>query len=368
MYQRMLVEVISSNRETNTILNLRRRSKPSIGERVWVTQVVAVITILGTDIILGRVLLVWISLVPVYLMSQVPRIVSVSMTATTWVTHTDALRYESLEITHDVEMSTVTRHFIRLGITGQQLPRCDRTQHNEFIKWKGCHVHSNIFIRLVSGYSCVSYLIASVLIINLLCYSDLNLDININQELGFISSLLFGRLFSSCVLDCNRDSIREYTSCYEILCYHMLSLLVVFVISEIMFVWVYFWSSSNITYSSSSLQLFQTIQDIRTSQTQDPNALTSTNTILLSFSGISLGCTYHIRVTHTLYHSPYLICFLLSHLFGSWQIKEFQDVNFYLNECSTSSVFFYLIGLHFFHVAVGIILLLLFLVVLILQQ
>ena len=31
------------------------------------------------------------------------------------------------------------------------------------IKWKGCHVHSNIFIRLVSCYLCVSYLISSVL-------------------------------------------------------------------------------------------------------------------------------------------------------------------------------------------------------------
>ena len=70
----------------------------------------------------------------------------------------------------------------------------NKTSTRGLIKWKGCHVHSNIFIRLVSGYSCVSYLIASVLIINLLCYSDLNLDININlvqeSELGFISSLL----------------------------------------------------------------------------------------------------------------------------------------------------------------------------------
>jgi heme/copper-type cytochrome/quinol oxidase subunit 3 len=207
-------------------------------------------------------------------------------------------------------------------------------------------------------------------LIVLCCFLLIDIHMSL-RSLAIDSSSLVGLvgyslLFSSCSLlselDCNRDSIREYTSCYEILCYHMLSLLVVFIISEIMFVWVYFWSSSSVTYSSSSLQLFQTIQDIRTSQTHDPNALTSTNTVLLSFSGISLGCTYHIRVTHTLYHSPYLLCFLLSHLFGSWQIKEFQDVNFYLNECSTSSVFFYLIGLHFFHVGVGIILLFLFLI------
>ena len=255
---------------------------------------------------------------------------------------------------------------------------CNRIVNHKtstLLKWKGCHVHSNIYIRLVSCYLCVSYLIASVTIISLLCYSDLNLDIsgttrilepihsisNKTLHIGLVGcSLLFSTCSLLSELDCNRDSIREYTSCYEILCYHMLSLLVVFIISELMFVLVYFWSSSDITYSSSSLQVFQTTQDIRTSQTQDPNALTSTNTVLLSFSGISLGCTYHIRVTHTLYHSPYLLCIILSHLFVTTQIKEFQDVNFYLNECSITSVFFFLIGLHFFHVGVGIVLLLLF--------
>jgi len=120
---------------------------------------------------------------------------------------------------------------------------CVKTGNSYLIKWKGCHVHSNIFIRLVSCYLCVSYLISSVLIINLLCYSDLNLDIHMSlRSLAIDSSSLVGYslLFSSCSLlselDCNRDSIREYTSCYEILCYHLLSLLVVFVISEIMFV------------------------------------------------------------------------------------------------------------------------------------
>merc|ERR1712150_47669 len=113
------------------------------------------------------------------------------------------------------------------------------TGNSYLIKWKGCHVHSNIFIRLVSCYLCVTYLISSVLIINLLCYSDLNLDIHMSSCDS--SSLVgYSLLFSSCSLlselDCNRDSIREYTSCYEILCYSLLSLLVVFIISEIMFV------------------------------------------------------------------------------------------------------------------------------------
>merc|ERR1712050_517880 len=58
----------------------------------------------------------------------------------------------------------------------------NKTSTRGLIKWKGCHVHSNIFIRLVSCYLCVSYLIASIIIINLLCYSDLNLGLDINYH------------------------------------------------------------------------------------------------------------------------------------------------------------------------------------------
>jgi hypothetical protein len=82
-----------------------------------------------------------------------------------------------------------------------------------------------------------------------------------------------------CGLDCNRDSIREYTSSYDIICYQMLNILFAFILSEIMFILVYFWSSCSTTYSSSSRFYYQTIQDL---MTQDPNSLTSTNTVLLS--------------------------------------------------------------------------------------
>jgi hypothetical protein len=77
---------------------------------------------------------------------------------------------------------------------------------NRLIKWKGCHLHSNIFIRLVSCYLCVSYLISSLL-------TDDSILVKI--------------------LDCNRDSIREYTSCYEILSYQMFYLFYMFILSEI---------------------------------------------------------------------------------------------------------------------------------------
>jgi heme/copper-type cytochrome/quinol oxidase subunit 3 len=216
--------------------------------------------------------------------------------------------------------------------------------HN-IIRWKGCHLQSNIFIRLLSCYLCVTSLIVSVITYNLLV-NNMWLWVNImNMIVSLISKI-----------DCNRDSIREYTSCYKILCYHMLSLLVVFISSEILLIQVYFWLSSNTTYSSSSLQVFQINQDIRTSQTQ--SQLTSTNTVILSFSGLSLGYTYHIRVTHIFYLLSNLLCYLLSNVFSSWVIKEYHDVNFYINDCRIISIFLLVLGLHYFHISVGIILVL----------
>jgi heme/copper-type cytochrome/quinol oxidase subunit 3 len=106
--------------------------------------------------------------------------------------------------------------------------------------------------------------------------------------------------------------------------------------------------------STNSLLLLLAI-DIRTSL--DPNALTSTNTIILSLAGISLGSTYHIRLLHTLYLFCYLLCYLWGYGFSSRQIKEFQNVSIYLNDCISSSIIFLVIGLHFFHVGNGIILL-----------
>jgi hypothetical protein len=289
----MLVEVISSVGLTNTILCL---SKPSIGKNEWTWQPFHFMSIIRIEITMENL---------------ESRIVCINcgVDNNCW----DANFKDSANRT-DIVAKIVN----------------NKTSTSGLIKWKGCHVHSNIYIRLVSCYLCVSYLVASVIIINLLCYSDLNLDIttkNVERILtGSIVSMslvVISLLFSSCsllsVLDCNRDSIREYTSCYEILCYHMLSLLVIFILSELMFIWVYFWSSSNITYSSSSLQVFQTTQDIRTSQTQDPNALTSTNTVKI-IGILQVNMSYQVEIMNSpksdivsfrswnylYYHLPYM--------------------------------------------------------------
>ena len=51
-----------------------------------------------------------------------------------------------------------------------------------------------------------------------------------------------------------------------------------------------------------------------------------------------------------------LISFILAWTFISLQIKEFRNMGFSINDSVYSSVFFFLTGLHFFHVVVGIIL------------
>merc|ERR1712126_661958 len=47
---------------------------------------------------------------------------------------------------------------------------------------------------------------------------------------------------------------------------------------------------------------------------------------------------------------------MLAWTFLSLQIKEFRTLAFYINDSIFGSVFFFLTGLHFFHVIVGIIL------------
>ena len=164
----MLVEVISSNRETNTILNAR---VSQIGKSVG-------------DVCIGRVVMSYSGNVGMILIVDCVRVLDVT----------------SLKV--DIRSGT--------------------TLGSHILMWKGCHIHSNIFIRLVSCYLCVSYLLASVIIINLLCYSDLNLDITIRTTLPIqtyptltLVLLYLVLLFSSCSLlselDCNRDSIREYS-------------------------------------------------------------------------------------------------------------------------------------------------------------
>merc|ERR1712146_749690 len=93
----------------------------------------------------------------------------------------------------------------------------------------------------------------------------------------------------------------------------------------------------------------------------DPCELTFANTLLLSNAAVSLGGAFislEISCSSGIIFS--LFSFILAWKFISLQIKEFRIMGLLFNDSVYSSVFFFLTGLHFFHLVVGLLLLSLF--------
>jgi len=93
----------------------------------------------------------------------------------------------------------------------------------------------------------------------------------------------------------------------------------------------------------------------------DPCELTFANTLLLSNAAVSLGGAFvslEISSQFLIFFS--LFSFILAWTFISLQIKEFRIMGLSINDSVYSSVFFFLTGLHFFHLVVGLFLLSLF--------
>lgn len=177
-------------------------------------------------------------------------------------------------------------------------------------------------------------------------------------SISFLAMLLVV-LILGISLDYNKDSIRESISSYDIVSYQMLCLLFIFILSENIIISTNFWSILGGLYSSSTTTYNQIIQD---HITQVTNELTSTNTVLLSNCSLSLGSIFQINDTHLLgYHITIVSSVLISHLFISTQVKEYQYLSLLMNESLTTSEFFILIGIHLFHVIVGNILITIYL-------
>merc|ERR1711957_790551 len=93
----------------------------------------------------------------------------------------------------------------------------------------------------------------------------------------------------------------------------------------------------------------------------DPCELTFANTLLLSNAAISLGNAFiSLEISFSLLIFFSLFSFILAWTFISLQIKEFRIMGLLINDSVYSSVFFFLTGLHFFHLVVGLFLLSLF--------
>ena len=69
-----------------------------------------------------------------------------------------------------------------------------------------------------------------------------------------------------------------------------------------------------------------------------------------------MSSAYITRENLVLFGSPHSASFVFAWTFLSLQIKEFRNLGFFLSD-SYGCVFFFLSGLHFFHVVVGLVIL-----------
>merc|ERR1712085_5675 len=173
------------------------------------------------------------------------------------------------------------------------------------------------------------------------------------------SLLVFPFLFFGLVLSFHfwfRDLLREFAKKYEILLMVLFLLFFLFLASEALLFISFFWASF---HSLSSLTLG--ICPVEGFYLPDPSELTFANTLLLSNAAVSLGGAFvslEISLQFLIFFS--LFSFILAWTFVSLQIKEFRVMGLSINDSVSSCLFFFLTGLHFFHLLVGLFLCCLF--------
>merc|ERR1711920_1135223 len=178
--------------------------------------------------------------------------------------------------------------------------------------------------------------------------------------MGWSNSLLiFPFLFFGLVLSFHfwfRDLLREFAIKYEILLMVLFLLFFLFLASEALLFISFFWASF---HSLSSLTLG--ICPVEGFYLPDPCELTSSNTLLLSNAAVSLGGAFvSLEISSQFLIFLSLFSFILAWTFISLQIKEFRIMGLSINDSVYSSLFFFLTGLHFFHLLFGLLLLCLF--------
>merc|ERR1711866_8639 len=153
-----------------------------------------------------------------------------------------------------------------------------------------------------------------------------------------------------------RDLLREFYKKYEVLLMVLFLVFLLFLVSEGLLFVSFFWTSFH-SLSSPSLGIFPG----EGFYVPDPCELTFANTLLLSNAAISLGNAFislEISSSFLIFFS--LFSFILAWTFISLQIKEFRIMGLSINDSVYSCLFFFLTGLHFFHLLLGLLLLSLF--------
>merc|ERR1712007_26396 len=152
-----------------------------------------------------------------------------------------------------------------------------------------------------------------------------------------------------------RDLLREFTKKYEVLLLIFFLVFLIFLASEGLLFVSFFWASFS-SLSSPTLGICPG----EGFYLPDPCELTFANTLLLSNAAVSLGGAFvslEISSQFIIFFS--LFSFILAWTFVSLQIKEFRIMGLSINDSLYSCLFFFLTGLHFFHL-LGLLLLSLF--------
>merc|ERR1712060_702349 len=222
---------------------------------------------------------------------------------------------------------------------------------------------SSIHLEVASGPFCLlvncpwllvfalSYFFLSLLGFNLYCWKGLHFS--------WSNSLIFLCLFLIVLLSLHywfRDLLRELAKKYEVLLMVLFLVFFLFLASEgllfVSFFWASFHSLSSATLGTWPGEGFYL---------PDPCELTFANTLLLSNAAVSLGGAFVSLEISSQFHIFFsLFSFILAWTFISLQIKEFRILGLSINDSVYSSLFFFLTGLHFFHLLVGLFLLSLF--------
>merc|ERR1712083_434569 len=190
-----------------------------------------------------------------------------------------------------------------------------------------------------------------ILGLNLYCWKG----IHFSWSLDFI----FFSIFSGLIITLHfwfRDLLRELNKKYEILLMVLFLVFFLFLASEALLFISFFWASF---HSSSSPTLG--VWPGEGFYVPDPCELTFANTLLLSNAAVSLGGAFislEISCSFLIFFS--LFSFILAWTFISLQIIEFQIMGLSINDSFYSCVFFFLTGLHFFHLVLGLLLISLF--------
>merc|ERR1712151_934141 len=222
---------------------------------------------------------------------------------------------------------------------------------------------NSIHLEVASGPFCLlvnsPWLLVFALCVFFLSLSGFNLYCWKGIHFSWSLYLIFLQLFFGLITSLHfwfRDLLREFYKKYEILLMVLFLVFFLFIASEALLFVSFFWASFH-SLSSPTLEIWPG----EGFYIPDPCELTFANTLLLSYAAVSLGGAFvSLEISSSFLILFSLFSFILAWTFISLQIKEFRIMGLSINDSLYSSLFFFLTGLHFFHLVVGLFLLCLF--------